>query len=525
MSGVAPLAFTASRGFAAPGQGRPNLLIIHTDEHNFRTLGCYRDQLTPDQAFVWGEGVKVETPHIDRIAKEGALCNRFYATTPVCSPSRGSFVTGLYPQNSPVTNNNVPLNDEVVTFSEELRRSGYTTGYAGKWHLDGGGKPQWAPERQFGFADNRYMFNRGHWKKFEDTPEGPRVKGGNSYSVKGADAKSFATDFLCDKAVEFIEANKGRPFSYMVSLPDPHGPNSVRPPYDTMFDGVTFNRPRTASRDQDAAPGWAKGKAGTSSSGMQKYFGMVKCIDDNVGKLLACLRRTGLLDKTIVVFTADHGDLCGEHGKHNKGVPLEASAKIPFLVRYPKQIPAGTIIDEALSCVDFKPTILGLMGVTPQVASQGRNAATLLSTGKAPAGWEDVTFFRSTGTPTQEVSAKTWLAAATRRYKLVFSVTSVPWLIDLQEDPDELTNLLRDPGSRTILRGLAKATLAYAKANNDLYAETPPIKADLAWCIDGTGDYVPAPRLAGGGKSKADDPEDEVSQEGPKKRRKKSKKK
>ena len=111
--------------------------------------------------------------------RERRLCTSFYATTPVCSPSRASFVSGRYPQNTPVVTNNIPLDDEIVTFAEILAPRGIRTGYAGKWHLDGSGKPQWAPERQFGFDDNRYMFNRGHWKQMEDTPDGPRVKARN----------------------------------------------------------------------------------------------------------------------------------------------------------------------------------------------------------------------------------------------------------------------------------------------------------------------------------------------------------
>ena len=132
---------------------KPNLLIIHTDEHNFRTLGCYRDLLSNDQAFVWREGLKVETPNIDWLAQNGVLFSKCYATTPVCGPSRGSFVTGIYPQHTGVTKNDVPMHDEMITFAEILQGKGYFTGYIGKWHLDGEGKPQWEPERNFGFKD------------------------------------------------------------------------------------------------------------------------------------------------------------------------------------------------------------------------------------------------------------------------------------------------------------------------------------------------------------------------------------
>lgn len=163
------------QGVLGADRKRPNLLIIHTDEHNFRTLGCYRALMSKEQALMWGDAV-VETPNIDWLARNGAVCTSFYATTPVCSPSRAAFVSGRYPHNTPVVNNNIALDDDIITFAEILRRAGYATGYAGKWHLDGGGKPQWAPKRKFGFEDNRYMFNRGHWKQLEDTSNGPRIK-------------------------------------------------------------------------------------------------------------------------------------------------------------------------------------------------------------------------------------------------------------------------------------------------------------------------------------------------------------
>ncbi len=115
-----------------------NLLVIQTDEHHFKTLGCYGGKI-------------VKTPNIDWIGDSGAICTSFYATTPVCSPSRGALLSGRYPQHTPVTNNNIRLDDKIVTFAEILRRNGYATGYAGKWHLDGGGKPQWDPKRRFGF--------------------------------------------------------------------------------------------------------------------------------------------------------------------------------------------------------------------------------------------------------------------------------------------------------------------------------------------------------------------------------------
>ena len=455
----------------------PNLLVIQTDEHNFRTLGCYRATLPAAQAFPWGEGSVVETPHLDSLARGGALCTSFYATSPVCSPSRGAFVSGRYPQNTPVVANDVPLAGDIVTFAEILRRRGYATGYAGKWHLDGKAKPGWEPARDFGFTDHRYMFNRGHWKQLALTPGGPVVKtrdkkGLPSYEVQGADATSFTTDFLADRAVEFIAAHAAEPFCYMVSFPDPHGPDTVRPPYDEMFAEQTHRPPASFAVTAEDAPSWAPPQGKFQDMG--KYYGMVKCIDDNVGKILAALRAEGVLDHTIVVFTADHGDLRGEHHRQNKGVPFEASAKVPFLVQAPGRIPPGTLVHEALGSVDFLPTILALMAVETAELEEGRDASALLRNGHAPTEWVDVAFLRQPGR-----SAEGWLAAVSDRYKLVVDPVERPWLFDLEADPDELVNRFGDPALRATEAALARLLLAYGTNHGDPYAAHPKVRGAL----------------------------------------------
>ena len=171
-------------------------------------------------------------------------------------------------------------------------------------------KPGWAPERKFGFEDNRYMYNRGHWKKFVETAEGPRVaaldkKGNPSYDLDEADEETYATDFLMDRTIEFIDANKDEPFCVMLSLPDPHGPNRVRPPYDTRFDDFEFESPRTMFKSDSETPGWAAANGNNfiwaqtlEKKSMSAIFGMVQCIDDNVGELLDYFLLTTTWKKT-----------------------------------------------------------------------------------------------------------------------------------------------------------------------------------------------------------------------------------
>jgi len=447
-----------------------NLLIIQTDEHHFSTLGCYG-------------GTIVETPHIDSIAKQGALCTSFYATTPVCSPSRGSLVSGLYPQKTPVVTNNIPLDDSIVTFAEILKRNGYATGFAGKWHLDGNGKPQWAPERKFGFEDNRFMFNRGHWKKFVDTDDGPAVgaknkQGQPSYDLDGADEETFSTDWLSDKAIDFINTNKKKPFCYFLSLPDPHGPNTVRAPYDTMYADVNVPIPVSLNRKPSQIPAWGKSagvKPAQLQNLMRQYYGMVKCIDDNVGQIIATLKKQGIYENTIIVFTSDHGDLCGEHGRLNKGVPYEGSARIPFLITCPGKIKAGTVVPQALGCVDFLPTVLSLMDVNVPHKVDGRDASGLFTgDGKE---WDDIAFVRST-------PGSNWLSAITARWKLVYSINEEPWLIDVKNDPNELTNLAGRSEYVDVMKELTTELLAYGKEYNDPYIDNPRIQSWINQVLD-----------------------------------------
>ena len=431
----------------------------------------------------------VETPNIDWLATNGALCTSFYATTPVCSPSRASLVSGLYPQKTPVTTNDVPLDDSIVTFAELLRRQGYATGYAGKWHLDGAGKPQWAPKRKFGFEDNRFMFNRGHWKKFVITDDGPQVgavdkKGNPTYALDGADEKSFSTDWLCDRAIDFIEENSNRPFCYMVSLPDPHGPNTVRAPYDTMYQDVAVPIPLSLTRKPEQIPAWGK-PAGVKPAQLQNlmrnYYGMVKCIDDNVGQVLDVLRKRHLLERTIIVFTSDHGDLCGEHGRLNKGVPYEGSARVPFLLHCPGKVKPGTVVNAALATVDFLPTVMSLLDFAIPHQVDGRNAATLF-TEQATGDWQDIAFIRSTGRPGRTDAA--WISAITEQFKLVYSSNEEPWLIDLKNDPNELTNLFDQPEHKERTRWMTEQLVDYGKAHNDEYLDIPRVRSWINQVLD-----------------------------------------
>lgn len=205
--------------------------MILTDEHSLRTLGCYRDFFRSsnqnEQANIWGDGIEVETPYIDSLAADGTMFTNFYTVAPLCTPSRASFMSGLYPQKAGDTGeNHGEMDGNIKTFANVLKnRRGYYTGYFGKWHLNGKVKPGWGTStRKFGFNENKYQWNRGHWKYLEEQVNGMmkeyEFKPGRR-KFKDNEEKHFTTDYLFDRGIEFMEKAKHRdqPFAYVLSIP------------------------------------------------------------------------------------------------------------------------------------------------------------------------------------------------------------------------------------------------------------------------------------------------------------------
>jgi arylsulfatase A-like enzyme len=451
--GVGAVTWAASR--SASGDQRrerarpPNLLILHTDQQSCWTLGVYG-------------GTLVETPHIDRIGREGAVFTNFFTNSAVCTPSRGCLMTGRYPHAHGAYRNNIPLNRDEITFAHILKEQGYATGYAGKWHLDGKRRPGWVhEERGMGFDDNFYMFNRGHWKKIEDFPMADTQPMVYPYHVIG-DEETYTTDWLANKTIEFIRRHRHEPFCYMVSFPDPHGPVWVRPPYDTMFSPEDM--PLPATFNEENVPAWAKRAQRQSPFGPGKpnreqrlrqflalYCGEVKLLDDAVGRILACLEEEDLLDETIVVFTTDHGEYAGEHGLAGKNQLYETAYRIPLLIRWPRAIAPGTVISHIVSTVDVQPTLLGLMGFPPCGREQGRDASPLLRGERMD--WEEVAFLHH--------STLHRAGIFTPEYELALVKDSEHILFDRQHDPHQTRNLFYDARYRNVVAELVERILEH----------------------------------------------------------------
>ncbi|MGB2864072.1 MAG: sulfatase-like hydrolase/transferase [Sedimentisphaerales bacterium] len=413
----------------------PNLLIIHTDQLSSWAVSAYAGKLTSTPNY--GK-ILVETPSIDSLAKQGAILYNFFTNSAVCTPSRGCLVSGRYPHAHGAYRNNIEMNRDEMTIARVLQDNGYETGYAGKWHLDGTPKPGWVkPDRSMGFADCCFMFNRGHWKKIVEQPQGnPEV---SPYKVIG-DRETYTTDWLADKTIEFVEKPRTKPFFYMVSLPDPHTPFTVREPYMSMYDPEemtvpnTFEESSTGGKDRDAM----KVKKA-------HYCGLVKCIDDNVGRILASLSDKSILDDTIIVFTTDHGEYMSEHGLYGKNQWYRTAYQIPFLVRWPKKISAGTVVEQFVTNVDVQQTLLGLMGIEPSGREQGRDASPLLRGEKIE--WKDEAMIHHSSLEAAGIF--------TPKYELVLKSNGRHMLFDRLNDPEQTKNLCGKPEYSDIMRELA----------------------------------------------------------------------
>jgi len=432
----------------------PNLLIIHTDQLSCWALSVYAKQLTRTPNY--GK-VLVKTPHIDSLAEEGAIFHNFFTNSAVCTPSRGCLITGRYPHAHGAYKNNIEMNRDEVTIAHILQSNGYETGYAGKWHLDGELKPGWVrPERSMGFADCRFMFNRGHWKKIVEQPEGnPKV---SPYKVIG-DKKTFTTDWLADKTIEFIKKPRSKAFFYMVSIPDPHGPFTVREPYMSMYRPEDMTVPNTF---KESSPKKGRGRK-KNEEAMRKhkahYCGLVKCIDDNVGRILDALKDKRILDDTIIVFTTDHGEYMGEHGLYGKNQWYRTAYQIPFIVRWPKKIRPGTVINQFVTNVDVQQTLLGIMGIKPCGREQGRDASDLLRLSSTPIGegekteWADEAMIHHSSLKSAGIF--------TPKYELVLKANGNHMLFDRLKDPEQTKNMYNNPEYAKVLNDLAKRVIRH----------------------------------------------------------------
>ncbi len=399
-------------------ESRPNVLFILTDQQRFPYMGAYGK-------------VSVRTPAMDSIAATGALFTHSFCSTPQCSASRSSIMTGLYPHSTRVMGNigaagGNPLSSEIPALGSIFRKAKYRTAYFGKWHL--GGDPR----------DHGYEF----WDRC---------------------GRGVGED-VAEKSVQFLEA-AAEPFLLFNSFVNPHdiygfrrikneisrSKADIKLPKNLRDDLSKKPHPQLQYLQEDQG----KAAVGLDEEGWADYLNvyeyLVEKVDGNIGKILTALRKRGLDKRTIIVFTSDHGDHTGGHGLPFKGPAMyEELVRIPLAISFPGRIPSGKRVDDLVVNVDLLPTICGLADLPAPVDIHGRSLLPLLDGKKVT--WRDHVIG-------EYYSKQRWVnpirMVRTKRWKYTRYRKWGEELYDLQADPGELNNLAKEDAHAATERRLS----------------------------------------------------------------------
>jgi N-acetylglucosamine-6-sulfatase len=432
---------TALPARAEDAPALPNIVFILVDDMRWDQLGATGHPFA-------------QTPNLDRIAAEGVTFTNAFVTTPLCSPSRASFLTGQYAHTHRILNNDrnglALISHKLVTFPQLLRRKGYETAFIGKWHMGDD------DTRRPGFD---------HWISFKGQGlfRDPVV---NKNGIRRQHT-GYMTDLLNVMAVDYVKRKRDKPFVLILSHKAVHRPFLPAPRHEELYADEAFTPPDTPPDDLagkpvlgrevprvdparvvGASPEPSEPRYGRGEDRRDIYLDHNRClasVDDGVGYLLDTLEAKGELDNTLIVFASDNGFLFGEHGEFmNKRVAYEESLRIPLLMRYPRRIPAGTMRDQLVLNVDLAPTLYDLAGVKPPVPVHGKSLLPVLEDGDHALrdGFLAEHFLELVSPKHPE-----WQAVRTRDWKYIHYPTleGMDELYDLTADPKEIHNLIDTP--------------------------------------------------------------------------------
>ncbi|WP_309084619.1 sulfatase-like hydrolase/transferase [Chelativorans sp.] len=417
---------------------KPNVIVVLTDQQRWDTVGAHGNPM----------GL---TPNFDRLAQSGAFIKNSFTCQPVCAPARSAFQTGLYPTTSGCYKNGIPLPRTLPTLATLFGDAGYATGYIGKWHL-AENEPV-PPEERGGYQDwlaaNLLEFVSGPFDTVLFDESGHRQK-----------LPGYRVDALADAAIRYIDRRQDRPFFLFLSFLEPHHQNST----DSYPAPLGYEE---SLRDKLVVPTDLAQLGGSTLEHLPGYLGMVKRLDEALGRIIEALHSLGILNDTIVLFTSDHGCHFKTRNDEYKRSSHEASIRVPTLFHGPAFDGLGTY-DGLVSLIDLPPTLLDAAGVTVPAAMQGKSLLPALRGERK--GREGVLIQISEHHVGRALRTARWKyeveAPELDGYAVPGAQVYVEArLYDLHSDPHELENLIRSrahSGIREELRSLLAAAMAEA---------------------------------------------------------------
>ncbi len=431
---------------------RYNLVLVMTDDQATWSLGCYGNK-------------EARTPNQDRLAREGARLDRAFTVTPVCSPSRATFLSGRYGTEVGITDwitpkqaeNGLGLPKKFLTWPEVLHQNGYSTALVGKWHL--GARPEFHPTQR-GF-DHFFGNLGGGWLPRDPTFE---VEGKNT-KLKGASA-----DLMTDDALTFLDSNASRQFALLLHYREPHTPYTPMPEQDS-------NVYKNAELTIPDVPGLDKTKVRQLT---RDYFSSIHAVDRNLGRVLDRLDKLKLTDRTIVMYTSDHGYNIGQHGIWHKGNGVwivegkkgtrpnmfDTSLRVPWLVRWPGVVKPGTVVTHTISNLDLFPTVLAMLGIAMprDLKLVGRDFTPLLRGQEVP--WNETLLGQYDLINGPKANMR---MIRTPEWKLVrhYRAEGQDELYHLKDDPGEARNLFGRPEQKQLQTDLQGRLVEWMRSIND----------------------------------------------------------
>jgi arylsulfatase A-like enzyme len=438
---------------------RPNILWICTDQQRYDTIGALGNK-------------HIRTPNIDRLVKSGTAFTHAFCQSVICTPSRSSFLTGMYPSTIHACINGSDHWDEAAPLiTKTLADIGYDCGLVGKFHLSSA----MAHEPELRPKDDGY---RIFW--YCHAPH-QGIGKGNQYTdwltSIGQDynklkekygfipAKWHQTTWCANKTIEFVNEKHNGPWLFSVNIYDPHGPLDPPQEYVDRFDIESLPEPLFRESDLAAQQRLAdinfqtkvkKPSYPNAKIKLAKYWAQIELIDENIGRILEALEKSGQRENTVVIFTSDGGDMAGDHGLSKKGCRFyEGLVRVPLIFSWPGHIKQGLKSDALVELVDIAPTLLEMTGQSVPKDMQGKSLLRILKGNADPGGHRE--FVRSVYYKALQGPESYATMLRTRRYKIVnYHGHDLGELFDLEKDPSEFNNLWDNPAHADIRFELMK---------------------------------------------------------------------